>query len=130
MKQKVVHFSKLAALMCLFLGMWGADALAQNRGITIKGNIVDADGLPVIGAAVTLQGTTIGVAADMDGGFTLTVPGEDSVIEVSGLGFVTEVMTVGKKRMFTIVLQEDTRPWTPRLWSRMVLRPDPPLREP
>ena len=60
MKQKVVHFSKLAALMCLFLVMCGATALAQNRGITIKGNIVDVDGLPVIGAAVTIQGTTTG----------------------------------------------------------------------
>ena len=109
MKQKVVHFSKLAALMCLFLGMWGATALAQSRGITIKGNVIDAAGQPVIGAAVTIQGTTTGVAADMDGGFTLTVPGENSVIEVSGLGYVTEVITVGKKQKFTVVLQEDTQ---------------------
>ena len=109
MKQKVVHFSKLAALLCLLLGMWGPGALAQNNGITIKGSVVDADGLPVIGAGVTLQGTTIGVAADVDGNFTLVVPGENSVIEVSALGYVTEVMTVGRQRTFTVVLRDDTQ---------------------
>ena len=109
MKQKVVHFSKLAALLCLLLGLWGPGALAQNRGITIKGNVVDADGLPVIGAGVTLQGTTTGVAADADGGFTLVVPGENSVIEVSALGYVTEVLTVGSQRTFTVVLRDDTQ---------------------
>ena len=110
MKQKVVHFSTLAALLCLLLGMWGPGALAQNKGgITVKGNVVDAEGLPVIGAGVTLKGTTTGVAADLDGGFTLVVPGEASVLEVSALGYITEEITVGKQRTFTVVLREDTQ---------------------
>ncbi len=109
MKQKVVQFSKLAAALCLFLGLWGGIASAQNRGITVKGNVVDGDGLPVIGAGVTLQGTTTGVAADADGDFTLVVPGETAVLEVSALGYVTETVTVGKQRTFTIVLRDDTQ---------------------
>lgn len=60
MKHKVVHFARLAAVLCL-LGLSGALASAQNRGITVKGNVVDGDGLPVIGAGVTLKGTTTGV---------------------------------------------------------------------
>ena len=109
MKQKVVQFSKLAAALCLVLGLWGGIASAQNRGITVKGTVVDGDGLPVIGAGVTLQGTTTGVAADADGNFTLVVPGETAVLEVSALGYVTEVVTVGKQRTFTIVLRDDTQ---------------------
>ena len=109
MKQKVVHFSMLAALLCLLFGLWGPGALAQNRGITVKGNVVDADGLPVIGAGVTLKGTTTGVAADVDGGFTLVVPDENSVLEVSALGYVTEELTVGKQRTFTVVLRDDAQ---------------------
>ena len=109
MKQKVVQFSKLAAALCLFLGLWGGIASAQNRGITVKGTVVDGDGLPVIGAGVTLQGTTTGVAADADGNFTLVVPGETAVLEVSALGYVTETVTVGKQRTFTIVLRDDTQ---------------------
>ena len=108
MKQKVVHLTKLATVLCLLLGMWGPTAFAQ-RGITIKGRIVDADGLPVIGAGVTLKGTTTGVAADFDGNFTLTVPGETAVLEVAALGYVTEEVKVGKERNFTIVLRDDTQ---------------------
>ncbi|MBO6096271.1 MAG: TonB-dependent receptor [Bacteroidales bacterium] len=88
--------------------MWGPTALAQ-KGITIKGSIVDADGLPVIGAGVTIKGTTTGVAADFDGNFVLTVPGETAVLEVSALGYVTEEVKVGKQRNFTIVLRDDTQ---------------------
>ena len=107
MKQKVVHLTKLAAVLCLLAGMWGGVASAQNRGITVKGSVVDSDGLPVIGAGVTLRGTTTGVAADADGNFTLTVPGEDAVLEVSALGYVTQEVTVGRQRTFTIVLRDD-----------------------
>ena len=108
MKQKVVHFARLAAVLCLLLGMWGPTALAQ-KSITVKGSVVDADGLPVIGAGVTLKGTTTGVAADYDGNFTLTVPGETAVLEVSALGYVTQEVTVGKQRNITVVLRDDTQ---------------------
>ena len=108
MKQKVVQFARLAAVLCLFLGMWGPAALAQGP-VTVKGRIVDADGLPVIGAGVTLKGTTTGVAADFDGNFTLTVPGETAVLEVSALGYVTAEVTVGKQRNLTVVLRDDTQ---------------------
>jgi TonB-linked SusC/RagA family outer membrane protein len=70
---------------------------------------VDADGLPVIGAGVTLKGTTTGVAADVDGAFTLVVPAETAVLEVSALGYVTEEVKVGKQRNFTVVLRDDTQ---------------------
>ena len=109
MKQKVVHFPKLAAVLCLCLGLCGGFASAQNRGITVKGNVVDSDGLPVIGAGVTLKGTTTGVAADLDGNFSLNVPDEAAVLEVQALGYVTEEVRVGKQRNLTVVLRDDTQ---------------------
>ncbi|MBO6095871.1 MAG: SusC/RagA family TonB-linked outer membrane protein, partial [Bacteroidales bacterium] len=108
MKQKVVHLLRLASVLCLTLGLWCTNAQAQ-KGITITGTVVDADGLPVIGAGVTLKGTTTGVAADADGNFTLVVPGETAVLEVSALGYVTEEVKVGKQQHFTIVLRDDTQ---------------------
>ena len=108
MKQKVVHLLRLASVLCLTLGLWCTTAQAQ-KGITVTGTVVDADGLPVIGAGVTLKGTTTGVAADADGNFTLVVPGETAVLEVSALGYVTEEVKVGKQQHFTIVLRDDTQ---------------------
>jgi len=111
MKKKVAQFSRLAALLllqgCLFLGLGSTDALAQG-GFTVKGKVVDGVGDPVIGAAVTVQGRPGGAATDMDGAFSITVPGESAVLEVSSLGFVTKEVKVGRQRQLTIVLQDDT----------------------
>ena len=108
MKQKVVHLSRLAVLGCLMILLGGAPAFAQ-KGITVKGTVIDTEGLPVIGAGVTIKGTTTGAAADMDGKFTLTVPAESSVLEVVALGYSTEEITVGKQRNITVVLRDDTQ---------------------
>ena len=105
--KKVVHLLRLAVLGSMLL-MLGPQAMAQ-RGFTVKGKIIDSEGLPVIGAGVTIKGTTTGAAADFDGNFTLNVPAETAVLEVSALGYVTEEVTVGKQRNFTVVLRDDTQ---------------------
>ena len=108
MKEKVAHLTtRLAAACCLLLGLWCLPAHAQQ--ITVKGNVIDDSGLPVIGAGVTLKGTTTGVAADVDGSFVLNVPGENSVLEIAALGYVTQEVKIGKQRTLTIVLQEDAQ---------------------
>ena len=38
-------------------------AVAQNE--SIRGTILDTDGLPVIGAAVIIQGTSVGTSTDL-----------------------------------------------------------------
>ena len=111
MKQKVVHSTRLAVLLlgCLLLGL-SPYAFAQgSRGITVKGVVVDSEGLPVIGAGVTLKGTTTGVAAGVDGDFSINVPDESTVLEVSALGYVTQEVKVGTQRDITVVLREDAQ---------------------
>ena len=108
MKHKVVQILRLAAVTCLLAILGGVPAFSQ-KGVTVKGTVVDADGLPVIGAAVTIKGTTNGVAAGADGSFVITVPGETAVIEVSALGYSTQEVKIGKQRTLTVVLQDDTQ---------------------
>ena len=105
--KKVVHLLRLAVLGSLLM-VFGPGAMAQS-GIAVKGKVIDSDGLPVIGAGVTIKGTTTGTAADFDGNFSVNVPSETAVLEVSALGFQTEEVTVGKQRNFTVVLREDTQ---------------------
>ena len=102
---KAVHILRLFAVV--LLSCWCVSSYAQ--GISVKGTVVDADGLPVFGAGVTLKGTTIGVMVDMDGKFEITVPNEDAVIVVSSLGYATEEIKVGKQRTLSIVLQDDSQ---------------------
>ena len=108
MKHRVVQILRLAALTCLLAVLGSVPAFSQ-KGITVKGTVIDGEGLPVIGAGVTLKGTTTGVAAGVDGSFTITVPGETAVIEVSALGYTTQEVKIGKQRTLTVVLQDDTQ---------------------
>ena len=58
-------------MLCLVTSM--NIVLAQNRKIT--GTVVSAeDNEPVIGAAVVVRGTQIGIVTDVDGVFKLEVP--------------------------------------------------------
>ena len=106
MKQKLVHLARLAAMCCLLICTLGGNAFAQ-KGITINGKVIDNSGQPVIGAGVTISGTTIGVAADLDGQFQITVPSESSVITVSALGYLAKEVEIGKKQNLIVVLDDE-----------------------
>ena len=54
--------------------------IAQNADeITVTGVVLDTDGLSVIGASVVIEGTTTGAITDLDGNFTITALGVDSL---------------------------------------------------
>ena len=82
----------------------------QQSGKTkqITGTVVDASGIPVIGANVMVKGTTNGTITDMDGKFTLEVP-EGAVLEVSYIGYLSQSVPVTGKNSFSISLKEDTQ---------------------
>ena len=74
----------------------------------ITGTVVDASGIPVIGANVMVKGTTNGTITDMDGKFVLEVP-EGAVLEVSYIGYTNQTINVGNDINFNISLKEDTQ---------------------
>lgn len=78
----------------------------DDKPDSVTGVVVDKTGLPVIGAGVVQQGTTNGTSTDFDGNFELVVP-DNSVIEVSALGYKTITLTVVKGMKYDIVLEED-----------------------
>lgn len=80
----------------------------QAKGIRISGTITDKDKNPLPGVNVrVLEQTGTGVITDMDGHFYLNVPGKNSVIEISYIGFKTQQIKVGSKINFDVILEED-----------------------
>ncbi|MCQ2114791.1 MAG: TonB-dependent receptor [Bacteroidales bacterium] len=76
--------------MILFLCL-AAGLKAQT--IDVKGTVVaKADGEPLIGAAIMIDGTSSGTITDIDGNFSFTVP-SDSKLQVSFIGFATQILT-------------------------------------
>ena len=65
MRNHLKHFLLLAVLTICFT----ATAVAQG---TVKGKVVDAENNePLIGATVSVSGTTLGTVTDIDGNFVL-----------------------------------------------------------
>lgn len=57
---------------------------------TVTGTVTAAsDGFGIPGVNVIVKGTTIGVATDIDGNFTLEVPDENVIIQFSAIGMKT-----------------------------------------
>ena len=76
---------------------------------TVKGKVIDkADGEGVYGASVTIAGTTIGTATDMNGNFTLqNVPAKSQKVSVSIVGYApaSQVVTVSSGQTAVVSLQ-------------------------
>ena len=85
-----------------------APAAQPGQPVTVTGNVVDASGMPVIGAAVIVKGTTIGTSTGVDGDFSLQVPppSADAVLEINYLGYEPIAQTVGSRTNITFTLRE------------------------
>ncbi len=83
---------------------------SQERSVKVSGRVVDASGVPIIGASVIVRGTTLGVSTDAEGRFMLEVPSPaaSQTLEVSYLGYETASIPVGSRTTFTVTLQEST----------------------
>lgn len=75
----------------------------QVKLITITGRVVDEKGNPIPGATVLIQGTTQGVATDVEGAYTINVRPDDA-LRVSFIGYKTEVVEIKGKTKINIRL--------------------------
>ena len=73
-------------MLAVFTLCFAATAGAQA---TVKGTVVDADSNePLIGATVTVGGTSLGTVTDYEGNFTLKVTSAKATIEIKYLGYL------------------------------------------
>lgn len=78
------------------------------QSVVVKGQVVDLNGDPVIGASVLEKGTNNGVITDIDGNFTLKVANRNSVVVVSYLGYKATEVKASDKKISQITLREDS----------------------
>lgn len=72
----------------------------------LKGRVIDPEGEPCIGAAIQIKGTTgIGVVADVNGYFTISVSEKD-VLVVSMISYETKEVPVGGRKNVVVELKE------------------------
>jgi len=71
-------------------------SINQPGNITVKGQIVDEKGEPIIGASIKQSGTTNGTIANLDGEFSLSVPSNAKLV-ISSIGCKKLEVTIENK---------------------------------
>lgn len=91
------------SLVLVALGLSAVSAFAQQ----VKGTVTDASGYPVIGAAILVEGTSNGTVTDVDGNYVLTKVPSTASLNVSSIGYITQVIPVEGREVINVVLAED-----------------------
>lgn len=97
MVKKVV----LSVFAALALGC----SLASAQGQRITGKVTDESGQPVIGAAVTVEGTSRGASTNVDGSYEIVAP-SDATLKFSFLGLETQTVPVSGRTQIDIVMKD------------------------
>ena len=101
MKNLTYRIAMILAIMCV----GSVSAFAQQ----VKGTVKDTAGSPIIGAAVVVEGTTVGTSTATDGSFTINASEGESLV-VSYIGYLSKTVVVsGAQTVYDIVLEEDTQ---------------------
>lgn len=97
-----VNYTYLSALLCVLFVQIG---FAQSKSIT--GKVMDADGVPLLGATILVVGTTNGVSTDFDGNYSITAE-EGDILEFSYVGYETDTREIGASSTYDVTLQLQT----------------------
>ena len=85
---------------------WGGQLSAANP-LLIKGTVSDQDNYPLAGAAIYIQGTSVGTMADEKGEFSISAE-KGQVLVVSFIGFQDKAVNVTDQLTYFINLDPDT----------------------
>lgn len=83
------------------------DYYIVQQSSTVRGTVVDADGLPLTGASVAVVGTTNGTTVDNDGNFTLTGVKKGAKINISFIGYKSQQVVWDGSSAIQVMLEED-----------------------
>ena len=96
-------------ICCLILSVM-TTAMAFAQGNSVTGTVFDDKGDPVIGASVIQKGNTKNATiTDIDGNFSLSLPGGKGTIMVSYIGMNTKELSVTAGKQVKVTLETDDK---------------------
>lgn len=106
MKNFLIH--KMRYLLILHLLLLSATG-AWAQGLEVKGRVTGETGGGLPGVTVVLKGTTNGASTDVNGNFSLNVPGGSGTLVVSFVGYTTQEVAINNRTTINISLVPDTK---------------------
>jgi len=112
MKQKnlntMQHCNDFRKLLSLFVSIFiFFVAFAQERNVT--GLVTDKDDIPLPGVNIIIKGTTNGTLTDVNGKYSIKIPGDNTVLSYSYLGYASQEVQVGNQNNINITLKEELK---------------------
>ena len=95
---------KFTKICVSFLMFFALTLSAYSQQIT--GTVSDENGVPLPGATVVVQGTSIGVSTDFDGNYSIEASQGDTLV-FSFVGYATQSVTIGSSNSVSVQLQPD-----------------------
>ena len=86
----------------------GSNSKNVTQDWSVKGIVLDSNGVPLPGASVLEKGTTNGAQTDFDGNFSLDVSSQNATLVISYLGYATKEILVDGQTTLKVTLIEDT----------------------
>ncbi|UXX81036.1 TonB-dependent receptor [Reichenbachiella carrageenanivorans] len=100
MKQTITYVFALVFLGCLSI----SDAWGQER--TVRGKVTDDAGEGLPGATVIISGQTNGAVTDLNGEYSLSVPGEGGELIFSFIGYEDQNQSIGNRSIIDVQMVE------------------------
>jgi len=79
-----------------------------SEGKTIKGKVVDGNGVPLPGVTLFFKGTTGGTITNSEGDFVMPVTEDSKTLVVSFIGLETKEIAIGEQTVIDVILSEST----------------------
>ncbi|MDF9795430.1 TonB-linked SusC/RagA family outer membrane protein [Catalinimonas alkaloidigena] len=92
--------------LCAILLLVSMQLLAQERNVTGTVTSLNDSG-PLPGVNILVKGTTQGTVTDVEGNYSITVPGSDAVLVFSSVGYETQEVNVGNHSTIDLELSPD-----------------------
>lgn len=83
---------------------------AQNSPVTVEGNIVDAQKLPLVGVTIAIKGKNTGTQSDANGHFKLQVKdAPNAVLIFTYVGYTSHEEPLKGRAIVSVILEEDRK---------------------
>ena len=82
-----------------------AKSILQQR--TVTGTIVDPEGEPMIGATISIKGTSVGTITNAEGRYSLSDVPDDATLVFSYIGMLTQEIEVGAQSVIDVAFSPD-----------------------
>lgn len=100
------------SLIWVWAGLWLAGlplSPAWGQGLSVSGRVSDEAGVVLPGVSVVVKGTSRGTTTDGEGRYTLSIPGGQTTLVFSYVGYESKEVVAGSQSSINVTLRPDDK---------------------